>query len=387
MWSELQLQRSVPIRQQVESYVRSLILSGELKAGEKLPTTEELACSFGANVRAVHAALTPMVREGLLTRHPGVGTFVRYREERLTRVAIYWREDEEATENSSFYGVLLNQLKGLLHDQGIEPDVWIDPRPEAAQDAIWPALAAAARDRRVQAVIVTRTNSRQVPGLLELPVPVAILGSANLPNGVNADLRQVVQLGVEALARQGCRSVGMITPIHSSASEYLGQLHSYFEFFDELVSVARLHGMEIRSDWMRHIPHENDWIPRSEYAAFGYREFGRLWDLPERPQGLLVYPDEVAHGVIHGLLERQVQVPQELKLVFHKNARIPILCPMEATWLVWDEREVAQALIKQIQRQFQGEECVPIQIDHTLSANFGCGTATAKDDSKKRGQV
>ena len=35
--------------------------------------------------------------------------------------------------------------------------------------------------------------------------------------------------------------------------------------------------------------------------------------------------------------DKQVRVPEELKLVFQKNAATPLVCPMPATFLVFNE--------------------------------------------------
>ena len=66
--------------------------------------------------------------------------------------------------------------------------------------------------------------------------------------------------------------------------------------------------------------------------------------------------------MISAVLERQVRVPAELKLVMHKNESVALLCPVPATWLVSSERAIAKALLAQVQRQLRGERCEPIAI-------------------------
>ena len=75
-------------------------------------------------------------------------------------------------------------------------------------------------------------------------------------------------------------------------------------------------------------------------------------------------PDTVARGVVLALREKQVRVPQELKLVLHKNESLDLFCPMPVTFMVSNERETARALIEQVQKQFRGESCERILLPH-----------------------
>ena len=57
--------------------IRQKIKSGELKPGEKLLSTQELAQSYGVAVQTAHRWLNELVKEGLLSRRKGVGTIVQ----------------------------------------------------------------------------------------------------------------------------------------------------------------------------------------------------------------------------------------------------------------------------------------------------------------------
>ena len=67
--------------------------------------------------------------------------------------------------------------------------------------------------------------------------------------------------------------------------------------------------------------------------------------------------------------EKQVRVPNELKLALSKNESIDLFCPMPATFVVGSEREAARALMEQIQRQFRGESCEPISLPYKIRAH------------------
>ena len=99
-----------------------------------------------------------------------------------------------------------------------------------------------------------------------------------------------------------------------------------------------------------------------EHEEFGYREFLEIWKQPERPDGLFVYPDTVVKGTIIAILQESVSVPADLKLVFHRNEGCPLLCPVEATWMVSDTGSLATALIGLVERQLAGQPVEPILV-------------------------
>ena len=69
--------------------------------------------------------------------------------------------------------------------------------------------------------------------------------------------------------------------------------------------------------------------------------------------------------------EKQVRVPEDLKLALGKNETIDLFCPMPATFVVASEREMARALIEQVQKQFRGESCERISLPFKLVAHAG----------------
>jgi GntR family transcriptional regulator len=66
----------VPAYQTVRLRLRADLDNGRWKPGDMLPTEAELARHFGLSVGTIRQAILELVREGLLTRRPGSGTFV-----------------------------------------------------------------------------------------------------------------------------------------------------------------------------------------------------------------------------------------------------------------------------------------------------------------------
>src|ERR1700722_12948618 len=75
----------VPIYRQLVTQVRLAILSGELKDGERLPSTRELARRFAVHPNTISAGYKLLEQEGWAERRQGSGVYVRRRaQERST---------------------------------------------------------------------------------------------------------------------------------------------------------------------------------------------------------------------------------------------------------------------------------------------------------------
>ncbi len=68
---------------QIATSIRSHILSGDLKAGERLPSAKELASTLDINIHTVLRALHDLRDEGMIELHRGRGAIVTGRAENL----------------------------------------------------------------------------------------------------------------------------------------------------------------------------------------------------------------------------------------------------------------------------------------------------------------
>lgn len=68
----------VPLYVQIREALRAEILQGNLHPGEKLPSEEELADRYRVSRMTVRQGVLDLIKEGLLHRKHGVGTFVSY---------------------------------------------------------------------------------------------------------------------------------------------------------------------------------------------------------------------------------------------------------------------------------------------------------------------
>ena len=120
-------------------------------------------------------------------------------------------------------------------------------------------------------------------------------------------------------------------------------------------------GLEIRDEWVRS-PKKYD----PHFAQFGHQQFHELWNLPQRPDGVFVFPDLMVSGVITAILERRLDVPHDLKVIFHANDLLPYVCPFPATFLLAEVGRYASALIDLIRCQLEGGEPRTISVPFSV---------------------
>lgn len=97
-----------PLYQQLVEQLSEAILSGQVEAGEALPSVRELALEQRINPNTVARAYRELEQGGLLTTHPGKGVFVR------TGLAVELRDGDLAEIHR-----LLDQLLRAATRQGL----------------------------------------------------------------------------------------------------------------------------------------------------------------------------------------------------------------------------------------------------------------------------
>ena len=76
--NKLSLKRtSIPLYVQLEQIIKSKIIMGELSPGAKIPSEKEFCETYGVSSITARQAILNLVKEDLLYRHQGKGTFVR----------------------------------------------------------------------------------------------------------------------------------------------------------------------------------------------------------------------------------------------------------------------------------------------------------------------
>ncbi len=108
---------SQPIYDQISAQIRSLILAGELKEGDALPSMRFLAKELRISVITTKRAYEELERDGFITSVPGKGSYVAgknldfVREEHLKRIE---ERMQEIIDLSSGCGLTLQELQDMM---------------------------------------------------------------------------------------------------------------------------------------------------------------------------------------------------------------------------------------------------------------------------------
>lgn len=360
--TELVTHGQQPTHRRIFEELRGQIQSGRYTPGTQLPGTRELAVNWQTSIFTVHTALRALAKEGWIDRRPNAGTYIADPRSRFLCAGIYYGSDTGSVRNTPFGCFLHFALLDRLQALGKTIQVFNDPRPANEQGELFPPLAEAIAQKRIQCLISPDVNRGAAELLARLALPTAFLANPFAKSRVSFDADQFLRSSVAQLASKGCRSVGILSHVFQPTEEDVG-FHHFHASFQRAIEKE---GLSTRDEWIRH-PH----APPSEPDAYGYHEFKKLWSLAEKPDGLIVFPDTLAGGAIIAILELGLGiVPSRMKFVFQRNAHHSPLCPFPATWAVSDENRLAAALVELIEKQFAGEAIHPGHLDYEFS--HGC---------------
>ena len=106
-----------PIYSQITSQIKAMIMSGELKAGDALPSMRTLAAQLRISVITTKRAYEDLEREGFIESYTGKGSFVKAQNQELLREENLRQIEEllaQVAEKAALSDVSLEELKEML---------------------------------------------------------------------------------------------------------------------------------------------------------------------------------------------------------------------------------------------------------------------------------
>lgn len=326
------------IRSQVAEYYRNRILCGELQPGDRLPPARTLARELGVAEANVHYALGELAGEGLISRRPRAGSIVVRREPGLHSVAVFisWRSLMRGEE---FTRLLVRFLTDRFEERDVECHVLYDTPGGTGRNA----LRRLAAERRIQGVVYRSIEPDELKFCQALNVPFTGISSLRLANRVPLMTAELLEKMTGALRRAGCRSFGVLAPWRYSPV-IVRVLH-------RRADAAR---MEFRDEWLfdGRYSSESFIVDRTSFAWNG---IACLNALSERPEGLMLFSDDLVDGVAMAFYRSGMRVPQDYRLAIHHTRENPVLFPFECTLVQHSIVEIAGALAGQLADLSEGK--------------------------------
>lgn len=358
IYNQLQLTQEMSAHDQVSIFLRQAILRRELLPGERLPTLRELAALWGTNYFTVQRATGSLVAEGLLVKRKRLGIFVAEKLEKLNHVCIYLSNRQHQYDEYAFYNALQEELNNQLLGQGIQATILRDTRPMAEHTEPPSLLLEGIQSGAIQGVIAALMHVPDFKWVRSLAIPVAYIGGDD-PVSVSHDNYNMLANAIDHLFECGREKVAIIS--HYTRLDPKTKQPAYPEGYQLIQDAFKRHGYKLNKKWTR-----GGSGRYKQMVKFGYDQMKALWKLPQRPDGLVVVPDEVARGVIMAALELGIKVPEELRVVSHRNVETQYFCPLPMDYLNISIKDTAAALIRQLQIQVDGGVPQKITLDAKL---------------------
>lgn len=350
--------RRKPKERAIREHLREKILTGALPPGAPLPSAQALAALWRSNTFTVHRALTPLVQAGFLRRHKGVGTFVNETKRGLVAVGIYHGGDIISNPSHGYAIQLHRLLHGELGRRGLKMRAWIDPRDDAEiVSEILPEVTWAVERQEIQALVAVMTRAEHEELFARLPIPVVYFGNTSDGRSVYFPHREFLTRALRICRDEGRRRVALIaSPILLSTSvrtrEWKGR--RAFELFANLCAAA---GLTADRRWF-HLVDSGRLGPDGERARIeaAYRS---LFSGGERPDALIVYPDNDLLALDRLLTRAGERLDPSLLVVSHRNEPAAFSLPSGPRYVALSLDSVARELVDMVKALASGEACAP----------------------------
>ncbi len=106
-----------PIYEQITSQIKAMIMSGELKTGESIPSMRTLAKTIHVSVITVQKAYEDLARDGFITTTVGRGSFVAAQNKDFIQEEMQKKVEEhllQAADIARTNGIPLEKIQQLL---------------------------------------------------------------------------------------------------------------------------------------------------------------------------------------------------------------------------------------------------------------------------------
>ena len=284
---------------------RGRIESGELAAGDRIPSEIDVAAEWGVSRQTAHRAIHELQRLGLVARQRRWGTVVAPRTvQRAGRVAFI------VDVFAQIYNFPSGQtMRGIQDGLGDEVDLICR---ECKQDADTEARLLRKLSEETDGIIIYPTaNPKNTPLLQKLSDTRPLVILDRIPAGLEADAvvsdnEEATVRAIQALVERGHRRIGFFSfrrPGFSTVSER-------FNAFERVLNEA---GVADVSPYVRWFPRELDSYPEQFVQAI-YDALYTLVHQPEPITALFCVQDSFAAASLQACDTMQVSVPDDLEL-------------------------------------------------------------------------
>ena len=342
----------------VARILRQQIRRGEYRAGEPLPSLAALAKDLGVSEWTTRRAARLLVQKGLLEPVAGRGFHVRRRRPRPA-VGVLFGGAMRSTDLSPFYRMTLSAAQAELKRRGCRPRIYAPRSPDMAEHSgvhqlirdvrrgLLGGLFTIAWSPTAERGADPTTPQGLVQLIIDSGIPyTGISSSDRIPAAVGTDTDSGVRRLTRRLLEAGARDVYLMLFGDGQTSGSPG-VRGFYEALAE-----------------RGLPGDRDRLVLTAWPddRHGYETFVRWWAsrrADEGPLGLAVMDDMVARGVVLAALERQVAIPEQLRLGMLSIRGAETFCPRPVVRLEVDPQAMVAESVDRLMRMMRDPTQVP----------------------------
>ena len=330
---------------QIETFLRDKIRTGELRTGERLPSTQELAKLWGVSAISVQKAMTRLSADGLLERIARRGTFVRSHTEKVT-IAILSGVNL-ADQITAYARAVVRSLQEQMAQRDWNWLVYDSlnvstPGPNGDRLYGHRRLMSDIRNRRLTGAVAVALGPRWCEGLDGADrLPIIRIGQIISQADISNDYYWFGRDTVEWCVGHGIARIACL-----SASEMSEAVHG---ICDATVAgrlpMPRVHSLDlVRPQGIETAAHDqmlrliDSWEQRHDY-----------------PEALIVSDDVAMRGVALALIKRDVDVPKTLRVITLANDGVDIHYGLPVTRYEFSPKDDARLAVELLWKKVRGE--------------------------------
>lgn len=289
----------IPPYVKIGALLKKRISDGEYT--EKFPSTNDLARELGVSPMTINKAVGELVREGLIYRKIGSGSFVstRKREKKRTGRIIYFVPDKAYGIRHPFHSGVFLGITSAAIDGGQEA-LFQDNEINLAN-----SVFKNRNDLSFDGIIFSRWENRKLIDEISKVMPMLEIGigetNDRIPYVHFDDINGAYQ-AVKYLIGLGHRRIGFITG-YMSWKEGERRLEGYRKALQE-AGITFDVKLVVEDEW-------ND--------PAGYRCAAKLLVLDEKPSAIFCSSDHMAFGAMACIKERGLTIPGDISIVGFNN--------------------------------------------------------------------
>lgn len=332
-------------KRRIVSELRKGIQAGALARGSRLPSQDELAARFGVTKVTVNAAMRTLAECGFIEAGPR-GSYVATRLPADDTYGVYFPRTALGLEENAFWTALHVAATSPAHRPGtvkLRP-YYLDENVPLPSNPCYRQLVFDVTHGCLRGLICTappyRLDGTPVLAAAGMGYAGTFLPGGRWPQFMGLHLANdlFATKALDYLAACGRRRVAHILPPVLTAAA-----------IDRLATDMRSRGLAYRSHWLQALSvHDPQWARHCAQLLFHA-------DQNERPDGLVIWDDNMVGPATTGLLDVGVRVPDDVTVVAHCNYPVVTRSAVPARRLGYDACEALHCCLALVERRLADE--------------------------------